>query len=119
MVQGDFRTTIKATCVRCLEETEQALHAEFTELYVFQKLQTYEQDSEDEPELVLPEDGYIDLEPLLREYLLLEIPIKALCRSDCKGLCPVCGANQNDINCDHGEQPSSTSALYPLSPGSS
>jgi uncharacterized protein len=39
----------------------------------------------------LPEDGHINLAPLVREYILLEIPINPLCRPDCLGLCPECG----------------------------
>jgi len=49
----------------------------------------------------LPEDGHIDLSPLVREYMLLDIPIKPLCSTDCKGLCPVCGENLNETQCGH------------------
>jgi len=120
LLQGDFKTHIPATCVRCLEDTEQLLHTVFTDLVAFPKIQRYESSSEDEPELVLPDDGYIDLAPLLSEYLLLEIPMKPLCRSDCKGLCPDCGADLNKEACEHISQPAE---VYPSvhglsSPGS-
>jgi uncharacterized protein len=52
-------------------------------------------------DLIVPEDGHIDLAPLVREYMLLDIPMKPLCRPDCKGLCPVCGQNLNDSTCQH------------------
>lgn len=113
LVQGDFQTHITAACVRCLEDTEQELHTEFTELFYFPRFEGFEQPDEgDEPELVLPENGYIDLEPLLREYLLLEIPIKALCRPDCKGLCPYCGVNLNETTCEHVQQHAKSEAVY-------
>ena len=51
--------------------------------------------------LILPEDGHIDLEPLIREYLTLEIPIQPLCKPDCKGLCVECGENLNERLCEH------------------
>jgi uncharacterized protein len=67
----------------------------FTELYAFNKK------SETDSGLLLPDDAQIDLQPLLREYALLEIPIKPICRPDCKGLCPVCGENLNETDCGH------------------
>jgi uncharacterized protein len=88
-LQANMQATVKAQCVRCLTDTEQDLHIDFTEMYAFTKNQATES------ELILPEDQYIDLEPLLREYFLLEVPISPLCKEDCKGLCPVCGANMN------------------------
>ncbi len=113
LLQGDFSTHIPSICVRCLEEIEQPLHTQFTELYAFPKDLKSEQSSEDEPELVLSYDGYIDLLPLLREYLLLEIPIKPLCRSDCKGLCPHCGVNMNHVECHHSIDEADFSLLSP------
>jgi uncharacterized protein len=45
------------------------------------------------------DDGWLDLTPLLREQAWLTIPMKPLCRSDCKGLCPLCGANLSTEPC--------------------
>ncbi len=84
-------------CVRCLEAFDQPLEIDFTELYAFS------QRSATDSSLILPEDGQIVLEPLVREYMLLEIPISPLCRLECKGLCPVCGENLNFITCEHGD----------------
>lgn len=55
----------------------------------------------------IPEDGNIDFGPILREYLLLEMPIKPLCKPDCKGLCTVCGENLNLTTCEHQLAPGS------------
>jgi len=85
LLQGNARATIVTECVRCLSEFHQPLHAEFTELYAFSR------NSVDESDLVLPEEAKIDLAPILREYMILEIPIKPVCGGECKGLCPVCG----------------------------
>jgi uncharacterized protein len=92
------------SCVRCLEDFDQSLAADFSELYAFN------QRSISESGLILPDNGYIDLTPLVREFLLLEIPINPLCRTDCRGLCSECGANLNTAPCEH-QQSSGDSRL--------
>ncbi len=86
---------VETNCVRCLEEFFQPVNIEFEELYQFPSRHRVETD------LILPGDGYIDLRELYREYLILAIPIKALCSPDCKGLCVVCGVNLNEGTCEH------------------
>jgi DUF177 domain-containing protein len=95
IVQGEFQGKASVECVRCLTDFEQPLHATFDELYAFDKR------SMTESGLILPEDMNIDLEPLVREYLLIEIPISPICRPDCRGLCPDCGVNLNDVSGEH------------------
>jgi uncharacterized protein len=95
LVQVDFQTLIDLECVRCLTDFQQTLKIDFTELYAFSR--RYVTDSG----LIMPETGVIDLAPVLREYILLEIPISPLCRLDCKGLCPICGNNLNESTCTH------------------
>jgi uncharacterized protein len=95
IVQGNFNGKTNLECVRCLTDFWQPLHWDFTELYAFNKK------SVTDSGLLLPDDAQIDLQPLLREYALLEIPINAVCRTDCKGLCPVCGENLNERDCGH------------------
>ncbi len=99
LAQGDFSGEAELECVRCLTRFWQPLHWHFTELYAFTPK------SITDSGLLLPEDAQIDLQPLLREYALLEIPIKPLCREDCKGLCPVCGENLNEQDCGHRPTP--------------
>lgn len=95
LVQADFKANLQCECVRCLAEFEQPLHTLFSELFAFKTKGTSESG------LLVPEDGNIDLAPLLREYLLLEIPIRPLCTLDCKGLCVDCGVNLNLVTCEH------------------
>jgi uncharacterized protein len=94
-LQGQFEAHTDLECVRCLEPIDQALKWTITDLYAFDKRNITESN------LLVPEDGQIDLEPLMREYALLEFPINPICRPDCKGLCPVCGENLNVIDCRH------------------
>lgn len=96
--QGDFQTRVKAECVRCLEEFQQPLRTNFTELFSYRSHPT------SEASMVIPEDGNVDFAPLVREFLLLEVPIKLLCREDCRGLCPECGTNLNLSTCEHQMQ---------------
>ena len=95
LVQGNFTGTAKQECVRCLSEYDQPLEWEFLELYAFDRK------SVTESGLIVPEDAHIDLQPLVREFALLEFPIKPLCKPDCKGLCAECGENLNERDCGH------------------
>ncbi len=95
LVQADFTAQMQAECVRCLVEFQQPLQASFTELFAFSSRTVTESG------LYVPDDGNIDLTPLVREFILLEMPIKPLCREDCKGLCVVCGEDLNTTTCEH------------------
>jgi uncharacterized protein len=95
LVQGKFKAGLTTECVRCLNEAHAQLQTEFNELYAFSRR------SVSESGLILPEDANIDLEPVVREYLVIEIPISPLCQPDCKGLCTVCGEDLNVTLCEH------------------
>lgn len=95
LVRVKMQANVQAECVRCLENFSQPLGVDFSELYAFNKR------SVTDSGLILPENGYINLAPVLREYMLLEIPISPFCRPDCKGLCPECGTNINLSSCEH------------------
>lgn len=94
-MQSKAHAMLEAECVRCLDTFLQPLDIDFTELYAFSDR------TASDLGLILPEDGKIDLVPLLREYMTLEIPISPFCRPDCKGLCPICGENMNYTTCNH------------------
>jgi len=95
LLQVHAEAKVQTICVRCLEEFFLPLSISFDELYQFPSRHREETD------LILSPDGFIDLEPLYREYFILEMPIKPLCKPDCKGLCPVCGTNLNKATCEH------------------
>lgn len=98
VVQGEFEGDTSLECVRCLKTYTQHLQGDWTELYAFNEK------SVSESELLMPDDGHIDFAPVLREYALLEVPIKALCKPDCKGLCSECGQDLNIKDCGHRQQ---------------
>ncbi len=100
-VQQGILVSLKASanidldCVRCLEPFAGRVSCTFDDLYAFHMRQNSDADN------FLPENAVIDLEPLLKEYLVLELPINPICSADCKGLCPECGANLNIDACEH------------------
>ena len=97
---GDSRISLRATarakvvsrCSRCLEPVQEAVRAEIDALYARQP------DPED-PDLYVFEFHALELEDAVKDALLLELPLQFFCRPDCKGLCPVCGANLNRETC--------------------
>lgn len=97
LVLGKFSADTKLDCVRCLKEFTHSLQWEFTELYAFTKK------SVSESELLVPDDAHIDLAPLIREYALLEVPIKPLHDPECRGLCIECGQDLNIKDCGHSQ----------------
>ncbi len=94
LIQGDFYTEVETDCVRCLEPYTQPIRTHTDELFY------YPPSLAPEGEFVLGEDGFIDLGPLVREISLLEMPMRPICKKDCKGLCPECGQNLNEGSCD-------------------
>lgn len=97
LAQVQIQATLNTQCARCLNDLEQPLNTDFTELFGFSNRSTSQSD------LILPDNAQIDLAPLVREYMLLEIPINPLCRTDCQGLCPVCGEPRADCSHEHAE----------------
>ena len=97
LFQVKMAASIVAECVRCLEIFSQPLLVDFTELYAFSM------DSATESELLVPEEGIIDLAPLIRDEFFLSVPLSPLCNRDCKGFCAYCGGNLNSDTCEHDE----------------
>ena len=97
ILQGKFNARTTVECVRCLNEFEQHVKFKITELYAFKNKAVSDTD------LILPDDAQIDLQSLVREYALLDLPIKPLCKPNCKGLCSVCGEDLNQTDCGHGD----------------
>ena len=67
--------------------------------YVFDDLEK-EKYLEDEVQVLAPNTVHIDISDDIRQMILLSIPLKLLCNEDCKGLCPKCGKNRNNEQCD-------------------
>jgi DUF177 domain-containing protein len=99
IVRGTVRGRISRECRRCLIQVTQELDTEVT--MVFSPSDDLEED-DGEIRLIDPSEIEIDLGPPLREELILSVPPYGECRQDCRGLCPHCGVNLNDEECDCG-----------------
>ncbi|MEK6751020.1 MAG: DUF177 domain-containing protein [Chloroflexota bacterium] len=100
ILQGDFSAETTLNCVRCLTDFDHELDWSFTELYAF------DQRSETEEGLLIPDDAHLDIAEMLREYALLEVPINPICKPGCRGLCAECGQNLNEKDCGHRSEQS-------------
>ena len=98
LVQVKGQAQAQMECVQCLEQIQQPLHLDFVEMF------TFPTHADEATELILPDDFNLDLYPLVRDYLYLDMPINPICKPDCKGLCPVCGENLNETICHHEEE---------------
>jgi uncharacterized protein len=99
LVQGTVQAELHLECVRCLEPFDLPVTLELEETYT---LPGVAPESYDSP--AVGEDSTLDLAPLLRDQGWLTIPMKSICREDCKGLCPHCGRNLNKKSCKCAEE---------------
>ena len=74
------------------------------EYYLFEEPEHVEGEDDDVEFSLVSEDHTIDLSDAFLSALVMETPFVVLCREDCKGLCPVCGANLNEVDCGHAAQ---------------
>ena len=108
-LRGRFAGRLRVPCARCVEPVEVPLASDFD--LIFRPIGA----DSDAPErsITAPETeiGYyqkdsLSLEDVLREQVLLSLPVRTLCKPDCKGLCPRCGVNRNNQVCTCEEGPS-------------
>jgi len=101
-IKGGLATRLEVGCARCLEPVGQQVVRDFELLYRPQGTDARSEElsvTDAEAEISYYIGDGINLEDVLREQVLLALPLKTLCRDDCKGLCPHCGANWNNENC--------------------
>ena len=102
LITGDIETELKLQCGRCLTDMAFPVHVKVEEEFRLQTIgdaiQVLPLD-EDDIESGLVKDNILDIEEIIRQDLLLELPIQPLCKTDCRGLCPTCGKNLNLRKC--------------------
>jgi uncharacterized protein len=102
-IQGKFTVEMAAECDRCLGRARFPLDGGFDLFYrpvSFIAREEEVQIGADEVEIGFYEGGGLELEDILREQVLLALPMQRTCSEDCKGICPVCGRNRNETTCD-------------------
>ncbi len=101
-VYGSLHTRLEMVCARCLEPVQEEINRDF-DLY-YRPMVTIAKDEEvhlrlDDTEIGFFEGDGLFLADVLAEQVILALPMKIICRSDCRGLCPHCGANLNSEDC--------------------
>jgi uncharacterized protein len=97
LVSGTAKVHVTGECARCLDPVSLDREVELQELFEYPG--SGESDPDDElPELV---GDHLDLEPTLRDAVVLDLPASPLCRENCEGLCPDCGARLEDVEAGH------------------
>ena len=92
LVTGTAYAALSGECARCLEPISDEIEVRFQELFVYEDHALPEEDEE----VSMLQDDLVDLEPLLRDAVVLALPFQPLCKEDCPGLCPECGARLAD-----------------------
>jgi uncharacterized protein len=102
LVSGTVSGPIEGECGRCLRPISDSVVVTIQELYAYAHSTTDE--TTDEDEVGRLQGDLVDLEPALRDAVVLALPTNPLCRDDCPGLCPECGALWDELPADHSHQ---------------
>jgi uncharacterized protein len=116
LVTGTATVQVRGECARCLSDIEDITSVDIQELYVYDHVRTDADEDQETRRLV---DDLLDLEPLVRDAVVLALPFKPVCTDDCGGLCPECGARLSDEPGHAHEAPIDPrwAALQDLDPG--
>ncbi|MBO5734158.1 MAG: DUF177 domain-containing protein [Clostridia bacterium] len=96
VLEAEVSAEIKTSCARCLKEIVMPLDFDFSETLVLSGQET----DADADSVIFFEGTEIDVGEIAINNLLLNVSTKYLCRDDCKGICPKCGKNLNEVSCD-------------------
>ncbi len=101
-ISGSIQTKIELVCARCLDPVVEEVSRDFDLFYRPMKTIAKEEEvrlKEDDTEIAFFQGEGLFLADVLAEQVLLALPMKVICRSDCRGLCPHCGVNLNNEDC--------------------
>ena len=96
LVTGAATVTLVGECARCLESIDDELDVTFQELFVYSDQGSHQAEDEEDDGASRLEGDLLDLEPLLRDAVVLALPFQPLCQEDCPGLCTECGVRLAD-----------------------
>lgn len=102
LVSGTVSGPVSGECGRCLRPIEDTVEVTVQELFAYANSTTDATTEDDEIGRV--QGDLIDLEPTVRDAVVLELPTNPVCRPDCRGLCPDCGGLWDDLPADHSHQ---------------
>src|ERR1700682_3700652 len=101
-IEGSLETKVELVCARCLEPVTEEVHRDFDLMYApVPKNEKPKEDRlrDDDTEIGFFVGNGLFLADVLKEQVLLELPVKVICQSECRGLCANCGANLNHEEC--------------------
>jgi uncharacterized protein len=100
-VELQYETSVRLTCGRCLDDFCLGVQGEFKDEILPPSTEPAHRDTTDEDDAnrISPENT-LDLSEIIRQEILLELPLQPLCRQDCPGLCPTCGVDLRTESCD-------------------
>jgi uncharacterized protein len=101
-INGSVRGTLTGECGRCLDEISQTFDVHIAELFAYEESTTEE--TTDEDEVGRMQGDLLDLEPTVRDAVVLMLPTNPVCRPDCPGLCSDCGAHLADLPANHSHE---------------
>jgi uncharacterized protein len=101
-VSGTVLGTLTGECGRCLDDITESFDVEIAELFAYAASTTEE--TTDEDEVGRMQGDLLDLEPAVRDAVVLTLPTNPVCRPDCPGLCPECGVRLDDLPADHSHE---------------
>jgi uncharacterized protein len=101
-ISGNVRGSLSGECGRCLNEISDPFEVHIAELYAYADSTTEE--TTDEDEVGRMQGDLLDLEPAVRDAVVLTLPTNPVCRPDCPGLCPECGVHYDDLPADHSHE---------------
>ena len=99
LVRGTVDVDLEVPCARCL--TPQRLEHTIPVAEMFTDPRRVEEDDDEDGYRIDDDLAHLDLAPLLRDTVVMDVPVRVLCREDCQGLCPVCGQDRNEADCGH------------------
>ena len=94
LVSGVVTAPVSGECGRCLADVSDTLRVKVQELYVYPEAAT---DHDEEDEVSQLDGDFLDLQPVLRDAVVLALPLNPLCDEDCQGLCSTCGERLDDL----------------------
>ncbi|THV42921.1 YceD family protein [Glycomyces buryatensis] len=102
LVGGEVTASAEGECGRCLAPVRDTLRVQVQELYAYEGSITEE--TTDADEILRLQGDLLDLEPAVRDALVLAMPVTPLCRPDCPGLCTECGVPWDELPDDHSHE---------------
>jgi uncharacterized protein len=106
-VSGSLKALVTVPCGACLKPASVLINTPIKMVFTVEdeggadEPTEPEDDSLDEGDVLHHDGETLDLRPMLREQLILNVPMSVRCKDGCKGLCPVCGGDRNAVECGH------------------